>query len=82
MGERMTIVGTRYVSFDDDKTGRKVEGKTFYYNQARDGVDGLVSDKVFVSSQALRDIGYEPKPGDEVYAYFNRYGKVSSFELV
>lgn len=81
MGERMSIVGVRDVSFIDEKTGRPVEGKSFYYNQARNGVDGFFAAKVFVSSVALRDVGYMPKPGDEVYVTYNRYGKVSSFEL-
>jgi len=82
MGEKMVIVGVRDVSFTDDRTGRVVDGKTFYYTQPRDGVRGVCADKLFVSAQALRDISYEPIPGDEVIAYFNRFGKVASFSLV
>lgn len=79
MGERMTIVGTRDVSFTDEKTRKQVEGMSFYYTQALDGVKGLSAGKMFMTLDAVSHLEYVPEPGDEVFVYFNRFGKVSSF---
>lgn len=79
MGERMTIVGLRDVSFTDD-SGRLVEGRSYYYTAVSDGVDGLLAGKLFVSKQMLGLLSFLPVPGDEVICYYNRRGKVGQFE--
>lgn len=81
MGERITIVGYRDVSFTDD-SGRQVEGRSYYYIGVSDNVIGQVADKLFVSVQKLPTLAYKPLPGDDVIVYYNRYGKVGQFEPV
>lgn len=79
MGEKITIVGYRDVNFTDD-SGREVSGRSYYYNAVSDGVEGLISGKLFVSSKLLADLQYRPLPGDDVIVYYNRFGKVGQFE--
>lgn len=81
MGEKVTIVGFRDVKFTDDN-GRQVEGRSYYYTAVADGVQGVMSGKLFVSRNSLNDMPFKPSVGDDVYVFFNRYGKASGFQLV
>ena len=81
MGERITIVGYRDVSFTDD-SGRQVDGRSYYYTGVSDNVIGQIAGKLFVSTQLLSTLAYKPLPGDNVIVYYNRYGKVGQFEPV
>lgn len=79
MGEKVTIVGYRDVSFTDD-SGKSINGRSYYYTAVADGVQGVMAGKLFVSSSALSQMSFIPIPGDDVMVYFNRYGKPAGFE--
>lgn len=80
--EKVKIVGTRAVQFTDQKDGRQVCGASFYYTMKDDRVLGLMAGKLFLSDKKLTDLPFVPKPGDECWVDYDRYGKVSRFELV
>lgn len=79
MGEKVTIVGYRDVSFTDD-SGKSINGRSYYFNMVADGVQGLISGKLFVSADALSRMSFKPIPGDDVIVYYNRHGKPAGFE--
>lgn len=81
MGEKVSIVGYRDVSFTDD-SGKQIDGRSYYYTATADGVVGVTAGKMFVSANNLRDMKYKPAVGDEVFVFYNRYGKPSGFQKV
>lgn len=80
--EKVTVVGTRAVQFTDQKDGRLVSGVSFYYTMPHDRVEGLMAGKLFMSEMKLMDQQYIPKPGETCMVDYDRYGKVSRFDLV
>ena len=80
--EKVKIVGTRAVQFSDQKDGRQVCGVSFYYTMHDDRVEGLMAGKLFVGEKKLVDLLYVPRPGQDCWVDYDRYGKVSRFELV
>lgn len=79
--DKMKIVGMRGVSFKDD-SGRLVDGTSFFYLMDADGVAGQMAGKFFVSNQKRAGMDYVPSVGDEVWTYYNRYGKPNRFEKI
>lgn len=79
--DKMKIVGIRGVSFKDD-SGRQVDGTSFYYLMDADGVAGQLAGKFFLSHQKCDRMDYVPNVGDEVWVYYDRYGKPNRFEKV
>lgn len=79
--EKIKIVGIRDVDFTD-KNGRQVTGVSLYYLYHHDRVRGEAADKVFVPSGRFQNFDYVPQLGDEVYAHYDRFGKVSEFTPV
>lgn len=80
--EKVKIVGTRAVQFTDQKDGHSVCGVSFFYIMPDDRVEGLMSGKFFLSDKKLSDLPFVPKSGQECWLHYDRYGKVSRFELV
>ena len=60
-------------TFDDGKT---VTGFYLYLEEKREGVTGISTDRVFVSSSKLN--GYVPMLDDEIIVNYNRWGKPQS----
>lgn len=79
--DKMKIVGLRPVSFKDDN-GRQVDGTSFFYLMDADGVVGQLAGKFFLSHLKRDGMDYVPTVGDEVWVYYDRYGKVNRFEKV
>lgn len=79
MNEKMVIVGYRDVSFKDDKTGKLIEGRSYYYNMEGHNVVGVMAGKIFVGISALADMKYTPGVSDTVFVSYNRYGKPAGF---
>lgn len=67
----------KHLSFDD---GRSCDGFFLYLGDQRRDVEGLATERVFLSD-AKAD-GYKPSVGDELKVYYNRFGKVDSVELL
>lgn len=80
--EKVKVIGTRAVQFSDQKDGRMVSGVSFYYTMADDRVEGLMAGKLFLSQNKLMDLPFVPAPGQECWVDYDRYGKVSRFQLV
>lgn len=76
----ITIVGIRHVDFTDDK-GKQVAGYSLYYTMQADGVDGVMSGKMFVSDDKARTLTI-PAVGSTVEVSYDRYGRASKFTVV
>lgn len=74
------VVGFRSINFTDQKTGNNVTGTTLYVERPAENnhVTGMECQKIFVPSS----IRYEPAVGDSVQITYNRYGKISSVQIV
>lgn len=76
------IVGVVNTSFETkDKT--RIEGMTIY---ALDEIDpkrgvGQSADRFFVSRAKLDALDFKPSVGQEITAYYNKYGKISKLIL-
>ena len=80
--DKIQIVGIRGVSFDDEKTGRTVNGTTFFYLMEDDHTSGKLAGKLFISAQLCDSLDYVPNVGDECWVIYNRYGKPAKFEKI
>lgn len=49
---KVTVLGTRKVSFEDKKTGEYVKGTSIYVAYPDEDVKGLMADKVFIKDGA------------------------------
>lgn len=75
---KYTVLGKKAVSFTSSD-GKEIRGTTLYAGYETDGVEGMVADKLFVSTEKLpkKDIIV----GTDIEVYFNRYGKVDSIAV-
>lgn len=73
-----TVLGKRPVSFKSDD-GRDITGTTLYLGYEEEGVEGMATDKVFISTAKMpkNDIVV----GAEVDVLFDRRGKVDSIRV-
>lgn len=71
----MLVLGIKNVHFKADD-GRIIDGVTLYGSYDLADVDGVATDKAFISSEKLN--GLEVKVGDDVELLYNKYGKVVS----
>lgn len=79
--EKIQVVGRRDVDFID-KTGRQVTGLSLYILIPMDGVEGMKSDKLFVSSARLSSVSHIPQVGETVCVNYDRYGRPVEFTPV
>lgn len=77
--DKMKIVGLRSVSFTDD-SGRQVDGTSFYYLMDAEDVAGQLAGKFFLSVKKRDGMDYVPNVGDDVWVFYDRYGKPNRFE--
>lgn len=81
--DEFEVVGFRGYSFDDKKTGNRLEGVTlFCMTNGVEGVTGNLTDKFSLSQKKLNDIGWVPVVGDRVTPYYNKYGKVDTVKVL
>lgn len=81
--ERVNVVGKRNVSFTDrNGTGNVISGVSFFITFTKEDVEGLMTDKLFLSAGRMSGVGYVPKVGDCVEVIYDRYGKVIGFNPV
>ena len=74
----MQVIGYRRADFRTDD-GQQIEGWTIYLTEQRQGVEGLATERTFLST---RKSAYQPQLGDELQVYYNKYGKVEHVELI
>jgi hypothetical protein len=71
-----TIVGVQMKSFTT-KDGKSVTGYNVWYTYERNGVDGVVTDRVFVSDRVCNRSNFTPHVGDVVTAFsYTRFGSL------
>ena len=71
-----TIVGVKLTSFTT-KDGTKVTGYNVYTTEERAGVDGLATDRVFVSDRVCNRSNFTPHVGDIVDSFcYNKFGRL------
>lgn len=78
--EIINVVGKRRVDFVDDK-GKCVVGTTLYYTMKSDGVEGVMSAKMFISDEKASQVPLPPV-GTTVEVSYDRYGRASKFTVV
>ena len=74
-----TVIGIRDIDFVAED-GRNIKGISVYYTYETFGVDGVATDKVFISERLLAEKTVEV--GDFIRVFFTRKGTVSGFEIV
>lgn len=76
-----TIVGVQMKSFNT-KDGKSITGYNVWYTYDRTGVDGLVTDRVFISDRVCNRSNFTPHVGDVVRAFaYTRFGSLLCVEL-
>lgn len=76
----MHVIGYQNVSFTPKGESQAINGVTLYLTEEREKVEGLATDRVFVSERKLGS--YFPQLGDNIRLFYNRYGKVDGVELL
>lgn len=77
----MKVLGVRYIDFKDEK-GKPIQGMNVYVAYPEDNVEGLMTDKIFLSIVKFESLCDVIKPGDELEVVYNRFGRISKAELV
>lgn len=71
-----TIVGVELKSFTT-KDGNTVTGYNVWYSYDRKGVDGVVTDRVFISDRVCNRSNFTPHVGDVVRVFaYTRFGSL------
>lgn len=74
----MEIVGIKRSKWTPKDGGNEIAGYNLYLCYEHDDVEGMATDRIFVSDKKLQ--GYVPKVGDYVRVLYNRWGKVDLIE--
>lgn len=87
----MKIVGVRKVSFEGKNDGKKVEGMSVFlsspFADSQKGAFGCETLRCFITGKVMNDllVLYDNQPAElvglEVEPVYNRYGKVSGFNI-
>lgn len=72
---RVSVFGKRKLNFIS-KEGNEVDGWQIYVGFEADGVEGLLTDKMFLSSKKFRDIAVTV--GQDYEVTFDRFAKVDT----
>lgn len=71
------IIGVQPKQFTTND-GVLIQGWHVWYTEPRRGVDGVASDRVFISDRVSNDSNFIPHVGDVVLCFgYNKYGKLS-----
>lgn len=72
------VIGYRNVDFKG-QDGDSVSGVSIYVTESieKNG-EGYATDKIFLSTAKIADLGYKPQLGDRLEVQYNRYGKVAA----
>lgn len=70
------IIGVQPKQFTTND-GVLIQGWNVWYTESRKGVDGVVSDRVFISDRVSNDSNFIPHVGDTVLSFAcNKFGKL------
>lgn len=70
------IIGVQMKSFVT-KDGKTITGYNVWFTEERKDVDGIISDRVFVSDRVCNRSNYTPHVGDDIEAFaYNKFGRL------
>lgn len=73
----LTIIGVKLTSFTS-KDGTKVTGYNVYTTEERPDVDGLATDRLFMSDRVCNRSNFTPHVGDIIESLaYTKYGRLS-----
>ena len=76
-----TIVGVQLKSFNT-KDGNTITGYNVWYTYDRKGVDGVVTDRVFISDRVCNRSNFTPHVGDVVCGFsYTRFGSLYRVDM-
>ena len=81
MNDVYELVGIRGVSFTGSD-GKQVEGTNLYLTYEDDYIDGVGTEKVFVTSKRFNSLSFVPEIGGRCRLMYNKYGKIADIVLV
>jgi len=76
MNDVYELVGIRGVSFAGSD-GKQVEGTNLYLTYEDDYIDGVGTEKVFVTSKRFNSLSFVPEIGARCRLMYNKYGKIA-----
>lgn len=76
MNDVYELVGIRGVSFKGSD-GSEVEGTNLYLTYEDDYIDGVGTERVFVTSKRFDTLSFVPEIGDRCRLMYNKYGKIA-----
>ena len=76
----MKIVGLKKTRFTGSD-GKPVSGITVYLTEPQKDVEGLATDRIFLTDERVNNLSFTLAVGLEIVIYYNRYGKVASVAL-
>lgn len=75
------IVGKKRVDFKPKNSDDRVDGLTVYVTYEEDKVQGLATDKIFLSTTKFGDMFSDLKVGTLIEISYNKFGKVDSVHV-
>lgn len=78
MEEIWEVVGVRHLDFVG-QDGRPVQCSQWFVTGHKDGVEGVITDKISLQRRSVEQLDYVPVLGDLVRCVYNKYGKVAAF---
>lgn len=76
MNDVYELVGIRGVCFTGSD-GKQVEGTNLYLTYEDDYIDGVGTEKVFVTSKRFNSLSFVPEIGGRCRLMYNKYGKIA-----
>ncbi len=77
---KMKVIGMKDVDFTT-KDNQKISGCKLFCTLEDKTVTGVACESIFLSTQKLKDLGYAPTVGDELYVSYNKYGKIDNVNV-
>lgn len=75
------VVGVQMKSFTS-KDGKTITGYNVWYTYERTGVDGVVTDRIFVSDRVCYRSNFTPHVGDVVCGFaYTRFGSLYRVDM-
>lgn len=70
------LVGIRGVSFKGSDGG-KVEGTNLFLTYEDEGIEGVGTERVFLTSKRFNALSFVPELGGRCRLMYNKYGKIA-----
>ena len=75
------VVGKKRVDFKPKGSDDKIDGLTLYVTYEEDKVQGLATDKIFLSTTKFGDMFSDLQVGTLIEISYNKFGKVDGVKI-